>query len=99
MLPVSNPTPPDRVWRGRPESGEYATSSPGFTWDQAGLEKCTRLPITPVILEQLRRVWNRDPPNPDHVMLWAVCCVGFFGFLRSGEMAAQDGPIQRGRVH
>ena len=62
----------------------------GTKREQAGLEKRTRLPITPVILEQLRRVWNRDPSNPDHVMLWAVCCVGFFGFLRSGEMAAPE---------
>ena len=56
----------------------------GTRREQAGLEKRTRMPITPVILERLRRVWNQDPSNPedpsnpDHVMLWAVCCVGFF---------------------
>ena len=55
----------------------------GTKQEQAGIGKPTQRPITPVILEKLWRVWNGDPFNPDHVMLWAACCLVF---LRSGEM-------------
>ena len=50
----------------------------GTKREQAGAVKRTRLPITPIILEQLRRIWNRDSSNHDHIMLWAACCVVFF---------------------
>ena len=44
-----------------------------------------RLPITPRILALLYQSWSRPPVSHDAAMLWAACCTGFFGFLRSGE--------------
>ena len=53
-----------------------------------GTSKRERLPVTVAVLLRIREILNFQCYAD--ILLWAACCTGFFGFLRSGEFTTQS---------
>lgn len=45
-----------------------------------------RLPITPIILSQLKVLWSGEAQEFDIIMLWVACCTAFISFFKMGEI-------------
>ena len=56
-----------------------------------GVAQRPRLPITPSLLRRLKGVWLASGGERDTKLIWAACCLCFFGFLRAGELTVPDG--------
>ena len=67
--------------------------------------KKIRLPITSALMGKMQpTIFSARIPWPtyDKTMIWAACCMGFFGFMRSGEFTSssknQASPISVGDI-
>ena len=62
-----------------------------------GIREC--LPVTPSILRALKEVWSPTRRDRDTKLIWAMCCLCFFGFMRAGELSVPSDGAYDPTVH
>ena len=61
--------------------------------------RITRLPITASIMCRIKSTLSSGSRVYSNLLIWAACCVGFFGFLRCGEFLVPDGAEFNPQLH
>ena len=56
----------------------------------AGMAKWERRPITPDLLRKNKSVWDPKAEEANVVMLWAACCLAYFGFMQIGDLTVSS---------
>lgn len=58
-----------------------------------------RLPITPLVLSMIGRSLVQNAQQYEQLLIWAACCLGYFAFMRSGELTIPAGVTFDPTIH
>ena len=77
-------------WRGIEVVSQEGAAVHNWLPQKPGVvRRPVRRPVTPAMMVKLKEVWSRRG-DADSRMLWAACCISYFGCLSAGEAMAQS---------